>query len=70
MRFCDFFIEYKTRLKEIPKYIPWVKLPLYRKIGIVALFICFAVVILLFIILTSNILRCISNFPGGGRATF
>ena len=50
MRFCDFFIEYKTSLKEIPKYIPWVKLPLYRKIGIVALFICFAVVILLFII--------------------
>ena len=40
MRFCDFFIEYKLGLKEISKYITWPKLPLYKKICIIIMFIC------------------------------
>ena len=39
MRFCDFFIEYKIGLKEIQSTIPFMKLPFYRKIAIVLLFI-------------------------------
>ena len=39
MRFCDFFIEYKIGLKELKTSIPWTKLPLYRKIFIVLIFI-------------------------------
>lgn len=39
MRFCDFFIEYKIGLKEIKTTIPLTKLPLYRKIFIVLIFI-------------------------------
>lgn len=39
MRFCDFFIEYKLGLKEIKNLIPFTKLPLYRKIAIVILFV-------------------------------
>ncbi|MDW2797399.1 hypothetical protein RZO55_07395 [Clostridium boliviensis] len=39
MRFCDFFIEYKLGLKEIKNLIPFTKLPLYRKIAIVLLFV-------------------------------
>ena len=39
MRFCDFFIEYKLGLKEIKNLIPFTRLPLYRKIAIVLLFV-------------------------------
>ena len=46
MRFCDFFIEYKLGLREISKYIKWSKLPLYRKICIVLMFICLSMFIL------------------------
>lgn len=39
MRFSDFFIDYKIRLKDIKSLIPFTQLPLYRKIAIVVLFI-------------------------------
>lgn len=46
MRFCDFFIEYKLGLKEISEYIAWPKLPLYRKICIIIMFICLSAFII------------------------
>lgn len=39
MRFCDFFVDYKIRLKDIKRLIPFTQLPLYRKIAVVILFI-------------------------------
>ncbi len=50
MRFCDFFIEYKIGLKELKTSIPWIKLPLYRKIFIVFTFLLGAATIILFVI--------------------
>lgn len=38
MRFCDLFISYKIGLKDIKSTIPFTKLPLYRKIAVVAIF--------------------------------
>ena len=38
MRFCDLFINYKIRLKDIKNTIPFTKLPLYRKIFVIILF--------------------------------
>lgn len=35
MRFCDLFISYKLGLKETKSYIPFTKLPLYRKVFLV-----------------------------------
>lgn len=32
MRFCDLFISYKASLKDIKSNIPFIKLPLYRKV--------------------------------------
>jgi hypothetical protein len=46
MRFCDFFIEYKLGLKEISEYIAWPKLPLYRKLCIIIMFICVSLLII------------------------
>ncbi len=40
MRFCDLFISYKIGLKNIKNTIPFIKLPLYRKIFIIILFAC------------------------------
>lgn len=39
MRFCDFFIDYKIGLKNIKSSIPFIQLPLYRKIAIVIIFV-------------------------------
>lgn len=39
MRFCDFFISYKIGLKSIKSTIPFTKLPLYRKVFAIILFI-------------------------------
>lgn len=39
MRFCDLFISYKIRLKNIKSTIPFTKLPLYRKIFVIILFV-------------------------------
>lgn len=39
MRFCDFFISYKIGLKGIENIIPYTKLPLYRKIAVIATFV-------------------------------
>ena len=41
MRFCDLFISYKIGMKNIKSTIPFTKLPLYRKIFIIALFAIF-----------------------------
>lgn len=38
MRFCDLFISYKIGLKEIKSTVPFTKLPLYRKIAVIATF--------------------------------
>ena len=38
MRFCDLFISYKIGLKSIKNTIPFTKLPLYRKIAVIATF--------------------------------
>lgn len=38
MRFCDLFISYKIGLKGIKNTIPFTKLPLYRKIAVIATF--------------------------------
>ena len=38
MRFCDLFISYKIGLKNIKSTIPFIKLPLYRKIFVIILF--------------------------------
>lgn len=38
MRFCDFFISYKIGLKGIKNTIPYTKLPLHRKIAVIAIF--------------------------------
>ena len=43
MRFCDLFISYKIRLKSIKSTIPFTKLPLYRKIFVIILFV-FAII--------------------------
>ncbi len=37
MRFCDIFISYKIGLKNLKNTIPFTKLPLYRKIAVIAL---------------------------------
>ena len=38
MRFCDLFISYKIGLKGIKSTIPFTKLPMYRKIAVIATF--------------------------------
>lgn len=35
MRFCDLFISYKIKRKDIKNLIPFTKLPLYRKIAVI-----------------------------------
>lgn len=40
MRFCDLFIEYKIGLKQIKRTIPFIKLPFYRKIFVILVFLC------------------------------
>lgn len=45
MRFCDFFISYKILLKGESNFIKWRDLPLYRKVGIVIMFIMAVVLI-------------------------
>lgn len=46
MRFCDFFIEYKIGLKDINNLIPWTKLPFYRKVSIIIIYISAALIII------------------------
>lgn len=48
MRFCDIFISYKIGLKSIKSTIPFTKLPLYRKIAVIATFAIIIVCVLLF----------------------
>ncbi len=48
MRFCDIFISYKIGLKSIKNTIPFTKLPLYRKIAVIATFAITIVSALLF----------------------
>ena len=50
MRFCDLFISYKIGLKDIKSTIPFTKLPLYRKIAVVAIFSIIIIIALLQII--------------------
>lgn len=54
MRFCDLFIRYKIGLAEIKSTIPFTKLPLYRKIAVIATFAISIVVALLFILKLFN----------------
>lgn len=70
MRFCDLFISYKIGLKSIKNTIPFTKLPLYRKIAVIAtfsvtivsvLFIMFKLYIPGFIVLGIDII-CIAVF--------
>lgn len=49
MRFCDLFISYKIGLKDIKSTIPFTKLPLYRKIAVIATFAITIISVLLFI---------------------
>lgn len=48
MRFCDMFISYKISLKSIKNTIPFTKLPLYRKIAVIATFAITIISALLF----------------------
>ncbi len=48
MRFCDIFISYKIGLKNLKNTIPFTKLPLYRKIAVIAIFAITIVGVLLF----------------------
>ena len=48
MRFCDLFISYKIGLKDIKSTIPFTKLPLYRKIAVIATFAITIISALLF----------------------
>lgn len=48
MRFCDIFISYKIGLKSIKSTIPFTKLPLYRKIAVIATFAITIISALLF----------------------
>ncbi len=41
MQFDNFFIDYKLRLKTISERIIWSKLPLYRKISLIAMILLF-----------------------------
>ena len=49
MRFCDIFISYKIGLKNLKNTIPFTKLPLYRKIAVIAIFAITIVSVLLYI---------------------
>ncbi len=48
MRFCDLFISYKIGLKDIKSTIPFIKLPLYRKIAVIVTFAIAIISTLLF----------------------
>ncbi|MDE5820493.1 MAG: hypothetical protein K2N41_01400 [Lachnospiraceae bacterium] len=48
MRFCDLFISYKAGLKGIRSMIPFVKLPLYRKIAAIVTFTFVMIIVILF----------------------
>lgn len=50
MRFCDFFISYKIGLKGIKSTIPFTKLPLYRKIAVIAIFSTIILSVIMFIL--------------------
>lgn len=50
MRFCDLFISYKIGLKSIKSTIPFTKLPLYRKIAVIATFTTSIISALLFML--------------------
>lgn len=50
MRFCDLFISYKIGLKSIKNTVPFIKLPLYRKIAVIATFSISILSILLFML--------------------
>ena len=67
MRFCDLFITYKVKRKDIKDFISFIDLPLYKKIAIVLLFslllfcglslisksiLCFCILCILIIFLT------------------
>ena len=45
MQFDNFFIDYKLRLKTISERIIWPKLPLYRKISLIAMILLFLVIV-------------------------
>ena len=45
MQFDNFFIDYKLRLKTISERIIWSKLPLYRKISLIAMILLFLVML-------------------------
>lgn len=49
MRFCDIFISYKIGLKGIKSTIPFTKLPLYRKIAVIATFALTILCVILFL---------------------
>lgn len=58
MRFCDLFISYKIRLKNIKSKIPFTKLPTYRKI-ILIIFVACAILSSIILVITHSYLSCI-----------
>ena len=58
MRFSDFFLSYKIRLKSIKSFIPLVKLPTYRKI-LALLFLILTILLIIFRVLNFEIGRWI-----------
>lgn len=50
MRFCDFFTSYKIELKSIERTIPFIKLPLYRKVFAIAFLAFFIISAILYML--------------------
>ena len=63
MRFCDLFISYKIGLKGIKSTIPFTKLPLYRKIAVIAIF-SISILSAIFFMFKLNILALITLVIG------
>ena len=56
MQFDNFFIDYKLRLKTISERIIWPKLPLYRKISLIAMILLFLVILVALIFQNNNLI--------------
>lgn len=56
MQFDNFFIDYKLRLKTISERIIWSKLPLYRKISLIAMILLFLVMLVALIFQNNNLI--------------
>lgn len=54
MRFSDFFVAYKIGLKEIKCTIPFTRLPLYRKVAIILVFV-FTIIGLILMLLNNKV---------------